>query len=126
MMLQDKCPCGSDKSYSECCAPLHRGESCAASAEELMRSRYSAYVTLDASYLTSTWHKTTRPTDLELEPTKWLGLKITSTEKGLASDSEGWVTFVARYKINGRAHRLEEKSFFKKEDGVWFYVDAAQ
>ena len=33
------------------------------------------------------------------------------------------VEFVARYKINGRAHRLHEVSRFVREHGLWFYVD---
>jgi SEC-C motif-containing protein len=33
------------------------------------------------------------------------------------------VEFVARYKVNGRAHRLHEVSRFVREDGRWFYVD---
>mgnify|MGYP003342658194 CR=1 FL=1 len=37
------CPCCSGKSYESCCAPVIRGQRKAASAEELMRSRYSAY-----------------------------------------------------------------------------------
>ena len=40
--MQDPCPCGGDR-YGSCCAPLHRGERQAATAEQLMRSRYSAY-----------------------------------------------------------------------------------
>jgi SEC-C motif-containing protein len=33
------------------------------------------------------------------------------------------VSFVARSKLGGRAHRLEEVSRFVREDGRWFYVD---
>ena len=38
------CPCGSDAEYGVCCGPLHTGESSATTAEQLMRSRYAAYV----------------------------------------------------------------------------------
>jgi SEC-C motif domain protein len=33
------------------------------------------------------------------------------------------VEFVARYKVNGRAHRLHEISRFVREAGKWLYVD---
>ncbi len=35
------------------------------------------------------------------------------------------VEFVARYKVNGRAHRLHEVSRFVLEDGRWFYLDGS-
>jgi SEC-C motif-containing protein len=43
---------------------------------------------------------------------------------GRAEDQEGWVKFIARYKIAGKAHRLEEHSYFKREMGNWKYVAA--
>jgi SEC-C motif-containing protein len=33
------------------------------------------------------------------------------------------VEFVARYKVNGRAFKLQETRRFVKEDGRWYYVD---
>ena len=125
-MQKEPCPCGSNKHYSECCEPLHLGHRHAETAEALMRSRYSAFVKMDADYLTRSWHQSTRPSDLSLEPTKWIGLNIKSTKQGSSLDSEGWVEFVARYKVDGRAHRLQENSFFKKENGAWFYVSAVE
>jgi len=90
-----------------------------------MRSRYSAYVIGDEDYLLRSWHKSTRPASLNLNSesdTKWVGLKLLQTQKGLVSDSEGTVEFVARYKINGKAHKLHEVSRFIKEADVWYYV----
>ncbi len=88
-----------------------------------MRSRYSAYVRADEPYLLATWHRSTRPGTLALqdeEPRQWLGLEIRRTgyDGGLAI-----VEFVARFKINGRAFRLHETSYFIQEDGRWFYRD---
>ena len=37
---------------------------------------------------------------------RWLGLRIRKTEQGAAGDSMGYVEFVARFKINGKGHRL--------------------
>lgn len=89
-----------------------------------MRSRYSAYALGLEEYVLSTWHPQTRPTDLNLaeEPGKWIGLQIKSREAGTGIDPEGWVEFVARYKLHGKAQRLQERSHFVKQDGRWFYM----
>jgi len=91
-----------------------------------MRSRYTAYVLTREEYLWNTWHVSTRPAQIGLEvgnPVQWLGLTIQRTEAGTSADSEGVVEFVARYKVNGKAGRLQETSRFLKENGQWFYVD---
>jgi hypothetical protein len=62
--LSTACPCGSGRPYAACCGRLHGGEP-AATAEELMRSRYSAYVLGLEAYLLATWHASTRPAALE-------------------------------------------------------------
>lgn len=90
-----------------------------------MRSRYTAYVQQNETYLLQTWHRSTRPHELALRqqaPVKWLGLKIIRTEAGTENDNTGVVEFVARYKVNGKAQQLGEVSQFVKESGRWFYV----
>jgi SEC-C motif-containing protein len=88
-----------------------------------MRSRYSAHVTGNADYLRKSWHPATCPANVELDPEqRWLGLKVTATHLGGPTDSEGEVAFVARYKIAGTGHRLEENSSFSKIGGNWVYV----
>ena len=119
------CPCGSGHEYRQCCAPYLTWQVPAATAEQLMRSRYTAYVMRDKDYLLATWHASTRPAQLQLEtdvPTSWLGLKIVATIAGKAQDSDGMVEFIARYKLNGKAHRLHEESRFVREQGRWLYV----
>lgn len=91
-----------------------------------MRSRYSAYVCRDKDYLLKTWHPTTRPpaTDFNFSADlKWLGLKISAVKSGGRDDHTGQVSFVARYKIAGKAHRMQENSHFIREHGRWFYLD---
>lgn len=118
------CPCGSAKPYENCCGRyLDQGET-APTAENLMRSRYTAYTLKREDYLLATWHPDTRPATLELtgQPAQqWLGLIVKRHEQ-TASD-QAIVEFVARYKINGRAHRLHEISRFVRKDGQWLYVD---
>jgi SEC-C motif-containing protein len=89
-----------------------------------MRSRYSAFVVRAADYLLATWHPTTRPSRVRFDDKQhWLGLRIKSTSSGTTGDTEGTVEFIARYKIDGKAHRLHELSNFRCESGCWYYVD---
>lgn len=119
----DACPCGSGLDYPLCCGPLHDGVP-AATAEALMRSRYSAFVKRDAGYLLATWHPSRRPPALDLDdPQQWLGLEVRGTAAGGPDDDTGTVEFVARYKDRGRAGRLHESSRFVREDGRWYYLD---
>jgi len=116
------CHCGSGKGYAACCGRLHSGAENAASAEALMRSRYSAYVQRLADYLLATWHPATRPSELDLsaDDTKWLGLEV--KKRAQQDDSHATVEFVARFRIAGKGHRLHELSRFVREDGRWYYV----
>jgi SEC-C motif-containing protein len=91
-------------------------------AESLMRSRYSAFVHQRTGYLLATWHASTRPPQLETDPlAKWLGLEVRVHRAVDATHAE--VEFVARYRVDGRAVRLHERSRFVREEGRWFYVD---
>ncbi|MEW6131951.1 MAG: YchJ family metal-binding protein [Pseudomonadota bacterium] len=119
-----ECPCGSGRRYAECCGRRHEGEAWAETAEALMRSRYSAYVLGKEAYLLSTWHASTRPATLDLaaQPApKWIGLRVLRHEQ--QDETHAVVEFVARYKVNGRAYKMQEASRFVKEDGRWFYVE---
>ena len=118
------CPCGTNKQYADCCGRYLDGNAIPATAEALMRSRYTAYTLLREEYLLNTWHISTRPEQLGLAEeacNKWLGLQIKRHEQ--QDDTHALVEFVARYKIGGRAHRIHELSRFVREDGRWFYVD---
>jgi len=116
------CFCGLGKQYAACCGRLHSGAENAASAEALMRSRYSAYVLKLEGYLLATWHPDTRPSELDLsaDDTKWLGLEV--KRHAQSDDSHATVEFVARYRIAGKGHRLHDLSRFVREDGRWYYV----
>ena len=120
----DACPCGSGERYALCCGPLHGGRA-ARTAEQLMRSRYSAYVHRLEAYLLSTWHPSTRPAsiDFEHDQTRWLGLTIRSREAGGPANLHGWISFRARYRLDNRTYRLKERSEFVRQDGLWVYLD---
>lgn len=118
------CPCGLERDYAACCGRWHAGDP-APNAEALMRSRYSAFVLQLEPYLLATWHPRTRPESVGFEAgTKWLGLTVKSSRDTGPDTAE--VEFVARYKVGGgSAVRLCERSRFVREQGRWFYVDAA-
>ncbi|MCU0756288.1 MAG: hypothetical protein MUE46_14370 [Xanthomonadales bacterium] len=118
-----RCPCDSRKPYAACCGPLHHGLP-APNAERLMRSRYSAYVLCLLPYLRATWHPSTRPADLRLDPPNrrvWLGLKV---QQHTQIDADhAIVAFSARSRVSGEVQRLDERSRFERVDGRWLYVD---
>nr|WP_082092346.1 YchJ family metal-binding protein [Demequina pelophila] len=117
------CPCGSERPFGECCRPILRGEARAETAEQLMRSRYTANVRRDEGYLLATWHRSTRPARVDLM-TEWRGLEVLSTERGRKGDPNGTVTFVAHYATGTVAiGTMRETSRFVFEDGMWLYVD---
>ena len=119
------CPCGTGQPYAQCCGRYHAGalHLQAPDAERLMRSRYSAYTMGLADYLLATWHASTRPAALEPDPPglKWLGLDLRHHAR--QDEDHATVSFVARSKLGGRAHRLQETSRFVREIGRWYYVD---
>ncbi|MQT01815.1 hypothetical protein FF041_16820 [Streptomyces jumonjinensis] len=118
------CPCGLPAGYGECCGRFHSGAERAPTAELLMRSRYSAFVARDAAYLLGTWHPSTRPARLELDPgMEWSGLEIVDTTDGTLFHTTGTVTFKARYRHHGNRGELCERSSFERVDGAWLYVD---
>jgi SEC-C motif domain protein len=118
------CPCGTRVPLAECCGRLHDGVASAATAEQLMRSRYSAFAVGDDGYLLATWHPSTRPRTLELDPAvRWTGLEVLATTGGTMLAAEGTVEFRASYVAAGRAGGQHENSRFVREHGRWFYLD---
>ncbi|MEU6525936.1 YchJ family metal-binding protein [Streptomyces sp. NPDC046924] len=119
-MTTRSCPCGLPETYEACCGRFHAGTATAPTAEKLMRSRYCAFVRLDAGYLLRTWHPRTRPERVDLDPgMRWTGLEILGTDGGSAFHSTGTVTFRASY----RGGSLHERSRFERVGGAWVYVD---
>ena len=123
------CPCGSGLNYAECCEPYITGQQNPATAEALMRSRYTAYVEHAIDYIINTCldegkdRIDFKQTKEWSEKSQWLGLKIISTEKGGITDTEGLVEFEASYERDRLKDLHHEKARFKKKDDKWFYVD---
>jgi SEC-C motif domain protein len=122
-MVTSSCYCSSAISFKNCCEPILSGKLKATTAEALMRSRYSAYATLNADYLIATTHSTTRATHSKDEILYWATsnqwqrleiIRVTSTT----------VEFKAFYfNSNKQLQVHHEHSRFVEENGEWFYVD---
>ena len=120
MIIHPHCLCGSGIDYHQCCEPFHSGEKIPATAEALMRSRYTAYAMHNASYLQETWDFNKRPEkiDFSRENIDWLRLEITDTKKGGIKDSKGMVSFKAFYMQDGEEHVMNEISRFTRKRGA--------
>ncbi|PKF71591.1 hypothetical protein CW360_07645 [Pseudomonas fluvialis] len=122
------CPCGSALNLDDCCARLHRGTP-AASAEQLMRSRYSAYVLGAIDYL----QRSTLPAQqagLDLpamrlwsEQSRWLGLEVLQHEPLGGQPAHARVSFIARWADAQGEHSQHECSAFVEHQGQWYFLD---
>ncbi len=122
------CYCGNQKSYSNCCEQAHNDISTALTAEQLMRSRYSAFVLANGDYLMKSHHSKTRPILRKesivkwAKSVQWIKLEVLETSKGLQNDTKGTVTFNAHFNENGKVDVIHEKSAFVKENNHWTYL----
>lgn len=120
-----ECPCGLGFTYTDCCGPMIRGVGAADTAEDLLRSRYTAYTKKNWDYLIQTTHSTERPEREDFarwgDAVRWKRLEIVGSRKGGREDSEGEVSFVAYYSEGGEDKTLQESSKFRKENGRWYY-----
>lgn len=117
------CPCGAAMAYDACCGRFHGGEAEAATAEQLMRSRYSAFARGDAAYLLATWHPSTRPRRVRFDPDRrWVGLDLLATSGGGLLDAEGSVEFVAHHQRGDQRAELHEVSLFVRDERRWRYL----
>ena len=126
-LLDSICPCQSSKSYKDCCERFHTHAQFPETAEQLMRSRYAAYVLKNVSYIVDT----TVPSQQELlnvqaiqawaENTQWLGLKILNTES--LTKIQSAVEFNAVFQGEEEEQTHYERSIFVKIDDRWYFVD---
>jgi SEC-C motif-containing protein len=123
------CPCGSKKLYVDCCEPIIKGTRTAQTAEELMRSRYTAYAKAEVQHILASSHPKLRSTLDEnatrtwAKNSQWHKLEVVSIEKGGAEDAEGVVEFISMYSEKGQHRSLHERAKFVKEEGRWYYLD---
>ncbi|MEV4074049.1 YchJ family protein [Nonomuraea fuscirosea] len=124
-MAPRACPCGLPDTYQDCCGRLHRGEAAAATAEQLMRSRFSAFAVGDEAYLLRSWLPSARPAGAVRDRrVKWTRLEVLDSSGGSVVHTEGTVRFRAHYLDRGRPGEMEENSRFVRYEGRWVYAGA--
>lgn len=126
-LLDSACPCQSSKSYKDCCGCFHTHAQFPETAEQLMRSRYAAYVLKNVPYIV----ETTVPSQQALlnaqaieawaEETQWLGLQILNTES--LTKTQSAVEFHAVFQGEEGEQSHHERSIFVKIDERWYFVD---
>jgi len=84
--------------------------------EELMRSRYEAFVKEDWKYLAQTSVNQTIEELSNSIPVKYLKLDVLDAYEDV-------VEFKAYYQQNDKIYVLHEKSKFIQDDGMWKYLD---
>ncbi|HDN2513609.1 MULTISPECIES: YchJ family protein [Providencia] len=127
---ESKCHCGSRAQFEHCCAPFLRNEATPETPEQLMRSRYSAYVLHNADYLIETWHPDCNAQEWRqemtnsFEHTQWVGLRVISSSYAKNAD-EGYVEFSACFIDEKADHKqlIHERSRFIRLNSRWYYLD---
>ena len=120
------CPCGSGAAFKDCCEPVINGTRESDTAEELMRARYSAFVTGAVDFIISSTHSRTRnevdraSTQEWSETSTWRGLQILETKQ--VNENKAYVSFEAQFTQNGKDENHREKSLFEREQGKWRFV----
>ena len=125
------CPCGSEKTYAECCEPVIKGVRVAATAEELMRARYTAYTQVEMDFLQASLHPDHQGNnDSEgardwAENSEWHSLEVIETRAGGPDDDQGRVEFVATYTHEEKEQSYHEVAEFDKVDDQWYFREGA-
>ena len=118
------CPCGSGLPFEQCCEPIHLGKKPAATAEQLMRARFTAHV----AHNFKVRHDSFRPTAgkpyvaEEGEPAvTWTRLEVHSHEVMADNPDKAYVDFSA-YGLEDKVEKvLHEKAEFLRINGQWLY-----
>lgn len=127
--MKEECPCGSKTPYKNCCDVYHSTSAMPDTAEQLMRSRYSAYALKLVDYLEETTHRDKLKSSYRRKlvgtilDIQWTNLEIIKTSAGGTDDKAGKVAFEASYIENGVEGLMREHSRFRKLSGRWYYYD---
>ena len=129
-MSEENCPCGNELTYENCCQIIHNDQSKARTAEQLMRSRYTAFTMANGDYLMQSHVESHRPNNDKdqivawAKSVDWIKLEITSKETGLEENKAGIVEFNAFFQEGEHIKCLHEVSAFIKLKDIWYYVEA--
>jgi SEC-C motif-containing protein len=121
--------------------PVIRGKRPAERAQDLLRARYSAFALGEIDFIVKSHHSKTskdvKRAEVEewSQSSDWESLEIVQTEAGEKTDTQGLVTFCAKYRPKASAKAAEtsevsevqdhwEQALFEKEGTEWKFLDA--
>lgn len=125
--MSDMCPCGKGE-YATCCQPLHLGLKSADCAEQLMRSRYSAFAKHQITYIEKTTaigqQKALDMLAIEQwsKANQWLKLEIVQVNEKL-DKNHALVEFKAHYHDGKKDEIHHEVSHFVRHAERWYFLD---
>jgi SEC-C motif domain protein len=126
------CHCGNPLAFTDCCQPLITGLSIANDAEQLMRSRFTAFKLRQHQYILDTQKLVDKPPmnskDFDSN-IHWVGLLVLeSGQSEPNSEKHQAVEFVAFFHTaqSNLIQQLHEKSSFIKQGKQWFYTEGRQ
>lgn len=119
-----KCPCNPSRLYKDCCKKAHENIYTVTTPEELMRSRYSAFVIGNIDYLQKSHHSSTRPPKTEKEEIASWTKSVEWVKLDVLQSTKNTVEFKAYFYENGSLNVIHENSLFVKENNHWVYKDA--
>lgn len=118
----DKCPCDHHQPYVACCGRFLEYKQTPQTAEELMRSRFSAYALGHYQYIIDTYSMKNIE-DLNVQQladdqadVEWKSLQI---QGSIVPDQ---VEFTAYYRYQNRWYIMHERSTFIQQNGQWLYA----
>ena len=121
------CPCQSQQPYENCCQPYHEQSKQPKTAEQLMRSRYAAYVLQQIDYII----KTTVPAQQALLDktsitqwsynAQWLGLTVHQHITNI-HPHHAQVAFTVYFMEHGKMLQHDELSAFVQISGNWYFI----
>ncbi|MCJ8313697.1 MAG: YchJ family protein [Saccharospirillaceae bacterium] len=121
-MSDQICFCDSLQLFKDCCEPFLSNTSKPDTCEQLMRSRYSAYVTANIDYLIQTTAEESRE-ESDAETMKQWAQQANWIKLELINASENQVEFKAYYILGNKLEAIHETSDFIKENDSWVYLD---
>lgn len=142
------CYCQSGRNFIDCCQPFIQGQQLPGTAEQLMRSRFSAYCDgsdVAMQYIANSYHPLSQADNPVAEITSFakvahfISLQVIDVREELslpeslqqqlsefaAGDtiSYGTVHFKVQFIMQDKLHLLEEKSRFIRTNLQWSYLD---
>ncbi|WP_436863462.1 YchJ family protein [Acinetobacter haemolyticus] len=127
MTASQNCPCGQGQ-YAECCQPLHLKQRVAENAEQLMRSRYSAFALQKIDYILETT-ALGQQSSLDRaaitawsQSNQWLKLDVIQHQPKL-DKTHALVEFKAHYHDGKQQHIHHEVSHFVFYQQCWYFLD---